>query len=140
MFKKFVKEVTATISMNSNLNYIRERERMCNSYIKSYNDCPKSECPLKFTQNGITITCRRFESLYPEKAIAIVRRWSNAHPQKTYLTELLEKFPNTPLTDDGTPKGMCPHQLGLKDGIADCKIGYDCVECWNQIIEEDGEE
>lgn len=58
--------------------------------------------------------------------------------KKTYLTELLEKYPNVLLNDDGTPQGICPHQLGLKDSIADCKIGYDCVACWNQTVKDEG--
>lgn len=141
MFKKSAKQVTATISINSTLNYIRERDRMCNSYIKSCNDCIKSECPLKVTQNGITITCRRFESLYPEKAIEIVQKWSDEHPQKTYLTDLLEKYPNIPLDNNGKPSYVCPHDLGLMS-VEDCKKDSNkCVECWNQPIPiEDGEE
>ena len=82
--------------------------------------------------------CGAFEAIYPEKAIEIVQRWSDQHPQKTYLTELLEKYPNVLLDDNDTPEGICPHQLGLKDSIADCKKGYNCAECWNQPI-GDGE-
>jgi hypothetical protein len=76
---------------------------------------------------------------YPEKAVKAVQRWSDEHPQRTYLTELLDKYPNVLLNDDGTPEGICPHQLGLKSSIVDCKNGYDCPKCWNQPI-ENGEE
>lgn len=136
--KKSAKQVTATINVNNSLNYMREKDRMCSSYIKSCNDCLESECPLKVTQNGITITCRRFESLYPEKAIAIIQKWSDEHPQRTYLTEFLEHYPNAELDDAGRPKlVLCPHYLGLND-IGDCKRS--CVECWNQPMPiEDGE-
>lgn len=71
--KKSAKQVTATTNVNNSLNYMREKDRMCSSYIKSCNDCLDSECPLKVTQNGITITCRRFESLYPEKQLQLSR-------------------------------------------------------------------
>lgn len=131
--KKSAKQVTATINVNNTLNYTREKDRMCSSYIKSCNDCLESECPLKVTQNGITITCRRFESLYPKKAISIVQKWSDEHPQKTYLTELLKIFPNTPLNDDGTPEFICPSYLGLMNR-GDCRKDHNCVKCWNQPI------
>ena len=90
--------------------------------------------------NGEGIVCSDFETCYPEKAIAIIQKWSDKHPQKTYLTELLEKYPNTLLNDDGTPKRICPHELGLTDKN-DCDKDRNCVKCWNQPIPiEDGEE
>lgn len=138
--KKSAKQVTATTNVNNSLNYMREKDRMCSSYIKSCNDCLDSECPLKVTQNGITITCRRFESLYPEKAIAIVQRWSDEHPPKTFLTEFLKNYPNAQLRIDGTPKVVCPYYLGLISRD-DCRKDHNCVKCWNQPISiEDGEE
>ena len=77
------------------------------------------------------------EMLYPEKAIETVQRWSDEHPPKTYLTELLKTFPNTQLNDSGTPKEMCPHELGLNE-IEDCgKTDNACVKCWSQPIEDD---
>nr|WP_303667679.1 hypothetical protein [Ruminococcus bromii] len=75
--------------------------------------------------------------LYPEKAIEIVQKWSDEHPQKTYLSELLKNHPNTLLNDDGTPT-FCPYRLGLM-GADDCRKDGNCVKCWNQPI-EDGEE
>lgn len=83
------------------------------------------------------VLCSELETLYPEKAIAIVQKWSNAHPQRTYLSELLKIFPNTPLEDDGTPN-FCPYRLGLIS-IDDCRKDRNCVKCWNRII-EDGKE
>ena len=76
--------------------------------------------------------------LYPEKAIEVVQRWSDEHPQKTYLTEFLRNYPDAKLNDAGVPDGICPYMLGLND-THDCKRS--CIECWNQPIPiEDGEE
>lgn len=88
--------------------------------------------------NGISefISCISFEMYHPEKAIEIVQRWSDEHPQRTYLSEFLEHYPNVQLYDTGLPKGVCPYNLGLTD-IDDCD--NNCVKCWNQPI-EDGEE
>lgn len=122
-------------------NYFAEKLRMTKKhklngggYICELN-C--TECPLSSFNNGTTdnTACSDFETLYPEKAIAIMQKWSDEHPPKTYLSELLENYPNAPLDDDGTPKGVCPRALGLMD-IDDCDDN--CVGCWNQPI-EDGE-
>lgn len=67
------------------------------------------------------------------------QKWSDEHPQKTYLSEFLKNYPNAPLNNNGTPESICLYDLGLMsydDGIDNCD---NCVKCWNQII-EDGEE
>lgn len=86
--------------------------------------------------SGEDVSCIQLELKHPERAVEIVQRWSDEHPPKTYLTELLKNYPNTPLDDDGAPKSLCPHALGLVE-IDDCD--GNCAECWNQII-KDGEE
>jgi hypothetical protein len=125
-------------------NYFAEKVRMTKkhklnggAYICELN-C--TECPLSSLNNGTTdnMACSDFETLYPEKAIAIVQKWSDEHPQKTYLTELLKIFPNTPLNDDGTPKGICLHELRATS-LDNCEVDNACAKCWNQPI-EDGEE
>lgn len=126
-------------------NYFAEKLRMTkrrkiygNAYMCKI-DC--ANCPLNSLNNGTNdmTSCSDFEALYPEKAIEIVQKWSDAHPQKTYLSELLTHFPKVKLDDTGTPIEICPHELGLNE-IKDCG-GTDscCTKCWNQPI-EDGEE
>lgn len=121
-------------------NYFAEKLRMTKRTREEGCKIKCSECPLSNQNNGTSefMSCITFEMYHPEKAIAIVQKWSNEHPPKTYLTELLKIFPNTPLGDDGMPEIICPHHLGLKD-IEDCEIDTNCVECWNQPI-EGGEE
>lgn len=118
-------------------NYLVEKQRMtkkhkpnAGAYICEL-DC--LDCPLSHSNNGIGETCFGLETLYPEKVIAIVQKWSDEHPQKTYLSEFLKNYPNAPLFPDGTPD-ICPEKLGLTD-IKTCRVGG-CVECWNQPIEE----
>jgi hypothetical protein len=76
---------------------------------------------------------------YPEKAIAIVQKWSDEHPRRTYLTEFLKHYPNAQLNADGTPE-ICLSSLGLTN-YNGCRNGITCSECWNQpvSIEEDKE-
>lgn len=125
------------IDCSKTANYLSERLRMTRRSKNKGCDIKCSECPLSYTNNGASefMSCTTFETLYPEKAIAIVQKWSDAHPQKTYLSELLTHFPKVKLDDTGTPKEICPHELGLNE-IKDCGTDNCCVRCWNQPIEE----
>ena len=115
-------------------NYFAERRRMTMTakYGICKLDCTK--CPLSSKNNGTSenLSCANLEIHYPEKAIAIMQKWSDEHPSKTYLSEFLKKFPNALLNDNGLPKGVCLYNLGL----ADCKEYRNCVDCWNRPIEE----
>jgi hypothetical protein len=75
---------------------------------------------------------------YPQRAISIVQQWSDEHQQKTFVTEFLKHYPNIQLNNHGIPKWICPFNLGLMSRD-DCRKNRNCVECWNQPI-EDGEE
>ena len=116
-------------------NYFAERRRM--TMTAKYGICKLdcSDCPLSISNNGTGISCSHFETGYPEEAIAIMQKWSDEHPPKTYLSEFLKNYPNAPLVHDGTPE-ICLRKLGLTD-IKTCRVGG-CVECWNQPIEEGG--
>lgn len=113
-------------------NYFAEKKRMAKRAENGLCKLGCSNCPLCSGNNNKGLSCTGFEMLYPQQAISIVQRWSNEHPQRTYLTELLKNFPNTPLEDDGTPN-FCPYRLGLmsKDN---CRKDRNCVECWNQSM------
>lgn len=124
------------IDCTKTANYFAEKRRMTKRAKNGLCKLGCSNCPLCSINNNKGQSCTAFEMLYPEKAIEIVQRWSDEHPQRTYLTEFLKHYPNTLPDDDGTPKGVCLYALGLinKD---DCD--NNCVKCWNQPI-EDGEE
>lgn len=117
-------------------NYFAEKRRMTKRTKNGLCKLGCSNCPLCSINNNKGQSCTAFEMLYPEKAIEIVQKWSDEHPQKTYLSELLKNHPNTLLNDDGTPT-FCPYRLGLM-GADDCRKDGNCVKCWNQPI-EDGE-
>lgn len=92
-------------------NYFAEKQRMTKRHRLngvSYGMCELNctDCPLSLSNNGVGVPCTDFEMLYPKQAIASVQKWSDEHPQKTYLTELLEKYPNALIGDDGTPEGL----------------------------------
>lgn len=116
-------------------NYFAEKKRMIKRAGIGVCRIKCEDCPLGITNNGMDVLCSEFEVLYSEKAIAIVQKWSNAHPQKTYLSELLRTFPNTPLKDDGTPKGICLYELGVTS-LDNCEVDNACAKCWNQPIKD----
>lgn len=121
-------------------NYFAEKLRITKRTKKGLCETSCSDCPLYNENNNKGLSCTGFEMLYPKKAIEIVQRWSDEHPQKTYLTELLKIFPNTPLNDDGTPKGICLHELGATS-LDNCEVDNACTKCWNQTMPiKDGEE
>ncbi|WP_295248687.1 hypothetical protein [Ruminococcus sp.] len=125
------------INCSKTENYFAERRRMTKLTNTGACKIRCADCPLGKKNNGTGRFCIDCELLYPEKAIEIVQKWSDEHPQKTFLTELLKHYPNAPLGDDGTPN-FCPSRLGLMS-IDDCRIDHNCVKCWNQPI-KDGEE
>lgn len=124
-------------------NYFAEKLRMTkrrkiygNAYMCKI-DC--ANCPLNSLNNGTNdmTSCSDFEALYPEKAIAIVQKWSDEHPQKTYLSEFLKNYPNAPLNGNKIPAGICPFHLGVMDRN-ECNDYKRCVECWNQPVKVEG--
>lgn len=123
-------------------NYFNEKLKMTKRTKNGLCEIKCSNCPLCSNKNGEGLPCPEFEMYYPEKAIAIMQKWSDEHPQKTFLTELLENYPNAEL-DHGVPK-VCLKKLGAVSGCAKTKKGdlyISCYSCWNQPIPiEDGEE
>lgn len=115
--------------------YFAEKQRMVKLQTGEVCEISCEECPLSSMNNGEDIVCSDFETCYPEKAIAIIQKWSDKHPQRTYLTEFQKHYPNAELDCKGTPKLICPHELGLTDK-EDCRKDRNCVECWNQPVEE----
>lgn len=116
-------------------NYFAEKQRMTKQQKNEICKLNCVDCPLSIENNSAGLACPYFEMRYPEKAIAIVQKWSDEHPQKTYLSEFLKHYPNALLDDDGMPKLFCPYRLGLM-GADDCRKDGNCVKCWNQPIEE----
>lgn len=130
------------IDCTKTTNYFNEKLKMTKRTKNGLCEIKCNNCPLCSENNGTSesLSCGCFEMYYPEKAIEVVQRWSDEHPQRTYLSEFLKNYPNAQLRTDGTPKGACPYNLGLMS-LNDCRKNGNCVKCWNQPIAiEDGEE
>lgn len=122
------------IDCNITTNYFNEKLKMTKRTKNGLCEIKCGNCPLCSNNNGEGLPCPDFEMYYPEKAIEIIQKWSNEHPQKTYLTELLKNYPNAKLGENGVPMNMCPSILGLQD-LENCGE-ISCVECWNQPVKE----
>lgn len=105
------------------ITFIKRFNRMCswNGYC--------DECEL----GGRCITCfANAEGVNAEEIVAIVEKWSKEHPRKTFLSDLLEKYPNVKM-DGGFPT-ICPYALGYESKFRCGQVK--CDECWNQELEE----
>lgn len=116
-------------------NYFAEKARMTKKDKLGRCKLYCGECLLNNKNNGTSenLLCGAFEAIYPEKAISIIQKWSDEHPQRTYLTEFLEHYPNAELDENGIPK-ICLWKLGLPAIEERNCIEGDCIKCWNEII------
>lgn len=124
------------IDCSKTANYFSEKLRMTKRIKNGLCKIKCNNCPLCSNNNGEGLSCPTFEMYYPEKAIEVVQKWSDEHPQKTFVTEFLKNYPCAVVNGDGIPNSVCPYDLGLMNK-RDCR--KTCIECWNQPI-EDGEE
>ena len=105
------------------VKYLKERKRMCDSYNNRCDGCGFGDAP----------QCNHTEDDNPEKAVAIVEKWSKDHPKKTRQSELLKMFPNAEI-ENGIAFA-CPKSL---DKNVNCDP-LNCVECtrkyWLEEVE-----
>lgn len=113
------------------VEYLKMRERMCESNPES---CVN--CPLSLNNNGLDIACNNFEKNHTEQAVAIVEKWAAEHLIKTRQSELMKLFPNLEVDVFGTCN-VCPRHFDTK---FECARFSNCQECcenyWFEEIEE----
>lgn len=125
------------IDCSKTANYLSEKLRMMKKTKNGLCKTKCSDCPLCGDNNGEGLSCSIFELYFTKKAIEAVQKWSDEHPQRTYLTELLKHYPNAEL-NHGVPRA-CLKKLGAVSGCAKTKKGdvyISCYSCWNQPVEE----
>lgn len=92
------------INCSKTENYFAEKKRMTKITNTGVCKIKCTNCPLSEKNNGKGRLCVDYEMHHPEEAISIVQRWSDEHPQRTYLTEFLKHYPNIELDEYDTPK------------------------------------
>ena len=106
------------------LEYLKEKNRMtkgCN--------IPCITCPFSPSNNGLNYLCSKFFRIYPEKAIAIVEKWSKENPKETYQSYLLKHFPNFEMSSDNRPNSCVKKVFGTDNPKC---LDISCIDCWNQ--------
>lgn len=118
------------------VEYLKEAIRICNTT----NDC--KECP--FRNLKATFPCHSWvdsvDVANPEKAVAIVEKWSAEHPKKTRQSEFLKMFPNAQLDDDGMFNfSLKPCDIDPEYADKVCDQYSDCQDCqreyWSEEVE-----
>ena len=123
------------------VEFLKESSRMC----EAFNDNCKSKdgnnfyCGLRHESNKNEESCDEYIKNHPDKAVAIVEKWSEEHPQKTRQSELLKIFSNArrwnnfiDLCPQMIEKFDCPQKHGMDNwkSCTECKGQY-----WNEEIE-----
>ena len=116
------------------IEYFKQRKRMTKVNKNGLCKINCSECPLDNVNNGMNYTCHQLERLKPEKAIAIVEQWAQEHPEKTYLMDFLEKFPNVARMDSNNNIPMACRK-SIYNGISDKRCLGGCEKCWNEVMD-----
>ena len=116
------------------LEFIRERNRMCKSFgdecsgCPAFNVCEDNLCCLESTMDATD-------------QVAIVEKWSAAHPRKTRQSVFLEQYPEAHINKDGY-LDICPLDVSAahRDDYGGCAtIRRECEDCrrefWMQEVE-----
>ena len=121
------------------VKFIEERNRMCESFGDRCTGCPASDdCGCCAVDQVLD----QASTLDATAQVAIVEKWSAAHPRKTRQSVFLEQWPDAIISYDGLPE-VAPCQLcvGLIHGksTGDCEKRGLCDKCrrefWMQEVE-----
>ena len=112
------------------VKFIEERNRMCESFGDSCTGCPASNGGCAVGQES---------TLDATAQIAMVEKWSAAHPRKTRQSVFLEHWPEAELDECGYLV-ICPKRISddYRNRYAICinRVCFDCRrEFWMQEVE-----
>lgn len=117
------------------IEFIRERNRMCDSFSPDCEGCPIDEA------KPVISECFRWTFENPEKAVCIVEKWSAEHPRKTRQSEFLRQWPEAVVSKNGY-LGICPAYVSsdYRTNNGRCEnLGGNCNNCkrkfWRQEVE-----
>ena len=118
---------------------IEERNRMCKSFGDRCTGCPASDdCGCCAVDQAV----EQASTLDATAQVAIVEKWSAAHPRKTRQSVFLEHYPETTLDEYGV-LWICPSDISAvhRDSDGGCKNPYNmCDNCrrefWMHEVEE----
>lgn len=91
-------------------NYLAIKLRLC--------EIGCNRCPLAFVNNGKKVSCEKFETRYPQRAIELIQQWSNEHTENT-------------LTDDVQKVVRCKDCIFFKKDVFGQSV---CTRSFNQFF------
>lgn len=112
------------------VEFIKEQYRMCFTQ-----KCRPCEI---YNIIGDMMSCDEWCANNSKRAVEIVEKWSQEHPQKTMMQDFFEKYPNAPKRRDGAPI-LCPDQCGYEKQRYCVEVNRDvkeCSQCWSRPMEE----
>lgn len=117
----------AEIDCSVTVNFLREWRRYCGDRpcgycdFSEHNECGFPACQVKD---------------HPDKAVEIIQKWSDEHPQKTRLDDLLEKYPKAQLDKITGCPTIRPAKLGYCDGCFSCSNTVQTQHsCWHEPLD-----
>nr|DAI81389.1 MAG TPA: hypothetical protein [Caudoviricetes sp.] len=117
------------------IKFIEERRRMC----KSFNSLECKGCPA-FNAYELSCVVDKASKVDAKGQIAIVEKWSVAHPRKTRQDLFLEQWPEAQV-EDGVLT-LCPSNVSsmYRNSYGGCaNYGAKCTDCcrefWSQEVE-----
>lgn len=116
------------------VKFIKERNRMCKSFGDRCTGCPASDaCGCCAVDQASTLDATA--------QVAIVEKWSAAHPRKTRQSVFLEQYPESLLNDDGI-LSICPLYISDKHRDSEMLCSHPeimCADCkrkfWTKEVE-----
>lgn len=118
----------AKIDCSVTVNFLCEIERMCK------NRSCGSSCPVFRLAYEDSASCGYYLSKHPEFAVEIVQKWSDEHPQKTRLDDLLEKHPKAWM--EANSSVVAPWKLGYCRNCSKCSLnGRFLPDCWGEPVD-----
>ncbi|MCK9477979.1 MAG: hypothetical protein M0R40_00570 [Firmicutes bacterium] len=117
------------------IDYLKIKNRMTKN-CEIACDC----CPLSDLNNGEDEWCDTLENYNPEKAIAIVKKWGEENPVKTYMMDFMEKFTKAEKLYDyhGKERPAFCRDAVYARGKRHCEgKPSNCYRCWNEEMRDD---
>lgn len=112
------------------VKFVKERKRMCDSYLMCADGCPIKALKIKYDEG-----CGIVMNNHADEFVDAVEKWSADHPIKTRASDLLEKLPKASVTPQGYPIS-CAMVLGYCDTCIGFTDEKSCKECWETPLEE----
>ena len=111
-------------------NFLRELGRATNNCTNSCLNCVIFNFKLKHPlENCISVLANN-----PKEIISLIQSWSDAHPIKTRLDDLKEKYPKFYTNEAGYPN-VYPRVFGYCDNCSYCSLNAILHYCWDEPVE-----